>query len=425
MKWPAMRRIILLAPLALLCACAGDRAKVAVNDTTGTKAAATTVPLTPEQIANGLDDLTVRIRERINATGDRIDEGADNAIRRRTLRFRMRASDVTWRAQQNPNKLAGVVELWFWMTVVDEFSKSEQARESLGDRVTILQELGRGLRSDVEAFARQALPGPGFDSLKQRIEAAAAKGEVLTASPQREQAIIGDLLEVTKLQSVLGIALSPFEALRGIGTGGDAVASLTVTADRAVDLMVRYPEIIAWNLRLAVIDIEEQDTVRETRAALQQAMQQVDAMPAKIRGEVQTLLASSEPSLKQAQDTLRELSAASAALTALSGSLQQTIAAVKDLYPQPAQPGAPAKEPGRPFDIREYTAAIQAAEATIKEARGAVELAAAKGVPVAEGAAARFEAAADRVLLRIALLLAFAAALAAGIIYLRHRLGRR
>lgn len=419
-----MTRCLLLAPLLLVCACSADRKAVAITDTTARQPVAS-ASLTPEQIGNSLDDLTVRIRERINATGDRIDEGADNAIRRRTLRFRMRASDVSWRAQQNPNKLAGVVELWFWMAAVDEFSRSDRARQDLGERVTMLQELGSGLRADVEAFARQALPGPGFDSMKQRIEAAAAKGEVLTASPQREQAIIGDLLEVTKLQSVLGIALSPFEALRGIGTGGDAVASLTVTADRAVDLMVRYPEIIAWNLRLAVIDIEEQDTVRETRAALQQAMQQVDAMPAKIRGEVQTLLASSEPSLKQAQDTLRELSAASAALTALSGSLQQTIAAVKDLYPQPAQPGAPAKEPGRPFDIREYTAAIQAAEATIKEARGAVELAAAKGVPVAEGAAARFEAAADRVLLRIALLLAFAAALAAGIIYLRHRLGRR
>ncbi|MBN8526395.1 MAG: hypothetical protein J0M02_13760 [Planctomycetes bacterium] len=413
----------MLATLVLVSSCAGSRPAVAVSDTTARQQAA--VPLTPEQIANGLDDLTVRIRERINATSDRIDDGADNAIRRRTLRFRMRASDVTWRSQQNPNKLAGVVELWFWMTVVDEFSRSEPARESLGDRVTILQELGRGLHSDVEAFARQTLPGPGFDSLKQRIEAAAAKGEVLTASPQREQAIIGDLLEVTKLQSVLGIALSPFEALRGIGTGGDAVASLTVTADRAVDLMVRYPEIIAWNLRLAVIDIEEQDTVRETRAALQQAMQQVDAMPAKIRGEVQTLLASSEPSLKQAQDTLRELSAASAALTALSGSLQQTIAAVKTLIPEPAPAGSAPAQPGRPFDIREYTAAIQAAEAALKEARTSIATATAKGMPAVDAAAARFEASADRILLRIGWLLAFAAVLAAGIIILRHRLGRR
>ncbi len=420
-----MRRSLLVAALFLAGGCAGNRESVSVTGTTTATSSTSASPLPPEQVASGLDDLTLRIRERINAGSDRIDDGADNDIRRRTLRFRMRTSEITWRAVQNPNHLAGLIELWLWMAVVDEYAKSEQLAAALKDRAPVIRELGTNLRSDVEALASKALPAKGFASIKADIDKAAANGELLSASPQREQAIIGDLLEVTRLQGVLGLALSPFEALKGIGTGGDSMAAMTVTANRAVDLMERYPEIIAWNLRLAVIDMEEQDTAREARAALQQSVKLIDEMPARVRSEVQTILASSDPALKEAQTTLRELATTSAALTELSASLQQTAAAVKSLYPDPDPPGTPAKPPGRPFDIREYTAIVQAAESTLKEARATIDAATDKGLPAADAAAGRFEAAADRVLVKAGVLLGFAGLIAAGLIVLHHRLRRR
>ena len=414
-------RPILLVALGLLCACSDGR-QVTLVGTTQEAGSSKSASLTPEQLATGLDDLTLRIRERINNVSDRIDEGASNDIRRRTLRFRMRASEVAWRSVQNPNHLAGLVELWLWMASVDEYAKTPRVREAIGERVTLLQETASQVHADVEAFARRALPGKGFASIKADIDKASANGDLLSATPQREQAIIGDLLEVTRLQNVLGLALSPFEALR---SGGDAAASLSVTANRAVDLMERYPEIIAWNLRLAVIDMEEQDSAREARAALQQSLKLIEEMPARIRAEIQTILTSSDPTLKEAQATLRDLTAATAALTSLSGSLQQTAAAVHSLYPEPDPPGTPPKPAGRPFDIREYTDAVEAAATTLKEARLAIETATSKGVPAAEAAAARFEAAADRVLWRVGGLLAFAALLAAGVLILHHRLRRK
>ncbi len=417
-----MPRLAMLLLLLVFSACSGDRTGVDVKGTTTQAGSAKDGPLTPEQVATGLDDLTLRIRERINSVSDLVDEGASNDIRRRTLRFRMRASEVAWRAVQNPNHLAGMIELWLWMAAVDEFARTEQVRMNLGDRVTILQTMAAQLRENVESFARKALPPKGFEAIKADIAKAAANGELLSATPQREQAIIGSLLEVTRLQDVLGLALSPFEALR---SGGDSMASMSVTANRAVDLLERYPEIIAWNLRLAVIDTEEQDTAREAREALQRTITLAEELPAKLRAEVQTILASSDPALKEAQVTLRELSAASTALTSLSGSLQQTIAAVHGLLPEPDPPGTPAKPAARPFDIREYTAAVEAAAATFKEARSAIETATTKGVPAAEAAAARLEAAADRVLWRIGGLLALAALLAAGVLVLHHRLRRR
>lgn len=418
-------RLPLLLLLTLLCACSGDREQIALTQTTGPEAESgkKEAPLTPEQVASGLDDLSLRIRERINNLADRIDVGASNDIRRRTLRFRMRTSEVAWRAVQNPNHLAGLVELWLWMAAVDEYAKTPQVREAVGaERIELIQAMASQVHANVEGFARRALPAKGFASIKVDIAKASANGDLVSATPQREQAIIGDLLEVTRLQNVLGLALSPFEALR---SGGDAAASLSVTADRAVDLMERYPELIAWNLRLAVIDMEEQDSAREARAALQRSLQLIEEMPARIRAEVQTILASSDPALKEAQATLRELTATATALTALTDSAKQTIAAVRTLYPEPDPPGTPPKEPGRPFDIREYTTAIEAAATTLQEARSAIDSATTKGLPAAEIAAARLEEAADRLLWRIGGLLAFAALLAAGVLALHHRLRRR
>lgn len=426
MKYPTMPRLVPILVCILLAGCAGDRSGVAVTETTATNGAVNAAPLTPEQVASGLDDLTIRIRERINQTSDSIDAGASNDVRRRTLRFRMRASEVAWRAVQNPNHLAGMIELWLWMAAVDEYAKTDQIRTAIGaERAVVVQELGSQLHQNVESFARRALPPQGFASLKTEIAKAAANGDLLSASPQREQAIIGDLLEVTRLQNVLGLALSPFEALRGIGSGADSVAAMTVTANRAVDLMERYPEIIAWNLRLAVIDMEEQDTAREARAALQLAMKLVDELPARLRSEIAILLQSTGQMQEQSQQTLREVSGAAQALTALNTGVQQTIAQIGTQWPGDRDKPKVEETPGRPFDIREYTEAVKAAESTLREARSAIELAGDKGLPAAQAAAATFEAAADRVLWRIAALLAFAAALAAGLITLHHRLKRR
>ncbi len=428
MKYAAMPRITPCLLILLLAGCAGDRPPVDITQTTATTqdGAVRSAPLTPEQVASGLDDLTVRIRDRINQVSDRIDEGASNDVRRRTLRFRMRASEVAWRAVQNPNHIAGLIELWLWMAAVDEFTKTPQLREAIGEqRVPALQELGNQLRSNVESFARKALPAKGFDSLQADIAKATANGDLLSASPQREQAIIGDLLEVTRLQNVLGLALSPFEALRGIGTGADSMAAMTVTANRAVDLMERYPEIIAWNLRLAVIDMEEQDTAREARAALQQALKEVDELPTRLRTEITALLQSTGQVQDQSQQTLREIASAAQALNTLNSGVQQTIAQIGTQWPTNPDKPKVEQEPGHPFDIREYTEAVKAAEATLREARSAIEVAGEKGLPAAQVAAATFEAAADRVLWRIAGLLAFAAALAAGLITLHHRLKRR
>jgi hypothetical protein len=415
-----MRPAIVLV-LGLLCACSQDR-PVALIETGQQPQADRAAPLTPEQVANGLDDLALRVRERINGVSDRIDEGAGNDIRRRTLRFRMRASEVAWRAVQNPNHLAGLVELWLWMASVDEYAKTPRIAELAGERTALLRETTSQVRDNVEAFAKRALPPKGFASLQADIAKASANGDLVSATPQREQAIIGDLLEVTRLQNVLGLALSPFEALR---SGGDSMAKMAVTADRAVDLMERYPEVIAWNLRLAVIDMEEQDTTREAREALQRSLALIDGLPARIREEVQNILSNGQPALKEAQSTLRELAAATTALNALSDSARQTIAAVRTLYPEPDPPGTPPRPPARPFDIREYTAAATAAATTLQEARAAIESATVNGLPAAEAAAARFEAAADRVLWRVGALIALAALLAAGVLVLHHRLRRR
>jgi hypothetical protein len=415
----AMRLLIPFLAFFLLAGCSRSGTVVTVGGEDATTAAGR---LGPQQLAAGLDALAARVRERIAAAGDRIDEGAANDVRRRTLRFRLRAAEVTWRAQHHPNRLAGLIELWFWMVAIDRYAQGPGVAAALGERAAILRVLARTLREDAEDLAQRALPPRGYAAMRERIANAAASGEILVASPQQERAVIDQLLEATQLQTVLGLALAPFEALRGIGSGGDAAAAIAVSIARAVDLLERYPELAAWNLRLAVIDLEEQDTAREARAALQRLMTLADELPQRLRREAAALLDAAAPALPQAQAALHEAAGAAKAMTELSESAQRTLAAVKQLQGPPAA-GATA-EPARPFDIREYTAALAAAEKALREARGALDAATATGLPAADEAVQRLEGATNRILINLSLLLAFAAVLAAGLIYLRHRLRR-
>lgn len=412
-------RAWLLAIAVLLSACASQEVRVSTPAGQSEQRA-----LGADELAPALASLAQRVVQQVCAAADRIDAaGPDNRVRREALQWRIRASEAAAQAANRDNRIIGMIELWFWTAAMAAHYGPQGAGAAAfaGHQAEVLA-CCAALAAESERLVRRTVPERGFPALRERILAAAGTGEMFTASAEETRDLLTTLLDVTKIESILSLPLAPFAALKGIGTGGDAVASLVVEARRAIALAERYPQLLAWHSQLAVLGVEEQDTARTVRAELVKLVGIADRLPERLRAEGARLLADAgvDSAMRQAEATARALTGLAAAVDALLARVQGMRAA--------AEPASAA--PARQFDIREYEAALRAAEATAREAHNAIrEAANAAAQPqmqvVAAAAAERIERATDRIITRIFVAIGALGAVGAGLIWLYAVLVRR
>ncbi|MFM2092135.1 MAG: hypothetical protein RLZZ127_2624 [Planctomycetota bacterium] len=373
---------------------------------------------------------------------DQVDEAADridaldprNPIRRTTLSLRIRAAEVCLQADRRQNRMMGVLELWFWVAAME---RAVAVGDSFGAGQPVAASMAAAVQAQVSDLARRGLGTQRWGMFRRQIDEALDAGVRWQANDPAHEAIVARLFEQSRLEAVLAIPLSPFSALAGVGKGGDALADLAVVGGQAVSLAERYPELLSWNLRSMLLDLEDHDGVADVRrqidrvaAVAETLARTADAMPTRLREETETLLERSRVPQEDLRATLLRAEAAARELRALADGVQGIMALGRDMA---ASASAAERSPGRPFDVREYGSALAQAATTAAELRlliseaktlvAAPDATAATALGVGLGAAsAEARAVVDHAALRLAQVLA---ATLAGILVVGLILRRR
>lgn len=331
----------------------------------------TAAPIPPEEVTNALASLAEQVQLRTNLACAAIEQASPtNETRRQTLRWRLRTAEICRKARYRDNAMAGLIELWYWMATAERHLTVGKGKERFGAQQPIAVDAVQHLRGSTETMVARAVPKDKFPALRTQIDAATEQGDAFLAGDNSHANPLGSLLEVTKLESVLNLAMSPFDAFGGVKSGGDAMARLAVTADRAVDVLADYPQILDWHLQAAAIELQDQDSMRELLTEVKRTNSSIEAvvtvarnLPTQIRQEGVTLLDQSRPAQADVRETLKALTEAAVALERLNTGIDRFVGR----FDQPVDPNAPAEPPGRPFDIREYTEALNAAAITARD----------------------------------------------------------
>lgn len=378
--------------------------------------------LTPEELAPALDALCQRVVQQIATTCERIDAANRvNAIQRQTLIWRIRATEVTATCWNRDNRVIGMIELWFWTASMKAYFGPEgEGAAYFGPGQPEALECLAKITDECEQLVKRTVPERGFDELRQRVINSSGKGELFSATAEQSRSMLKSMVDASHLEGLLSLPLAPFTALKGIGTGSDAVAELVVVAQQAVNLAERYPQLLTWNAQLAVLGVEEQETVRDMRNDLHRLVDIADKMPARLREETATLLADSS-----ARETLKQAEGTANALTRLSESIDKLLARIDQMNTRPPDPATANAEPGRPFDIRDYEAALKAAEKTARETQSVILAASgAMGQPqvinAANSTAERLERATNRLFMWTMVTLIALGGVVAGLITMHH-----
>ena len=383
-----MKPLPLLPGLALislvligLCGCGASQ---------GGRADATTAvatPIPPTEVANALRTLSDQMQSQVNNAATALEQIAPgDGTRRQTLHWRIQAADLCMKARSRDNALAGLIELWYWTIVTQVHFSTGSGKELFAAHQGLVVERSQQLEATAEKMVRRAVPPDRFADLEKQIRAATADGDAFLAGDPEHANPLGTLLEVTRLEGLLNLGLSPFDAFGGIKAGGDAAEHMAVTAKRAVDLLADYPQLIDWHLQAALLELQGQDTVqallaevRRSNASVEAALALARTLPAQVRTEGIALLDQSRPAQADVRETLRALAEAATALERLNAGVDQLLGR---FMPAPGAAGAPPagapapapadSAPARPFDIREYTAALNAATLTARDLRETV-----------------------------------------------------
>ncbi len=373
--------VLMVVVGVFLTGCTG--APRATTTSAGDSATSTPAPVSapapriaPTEVAEALDALSNQMQQQVQVASDEMEHlMPGNDTRRRTLRWRIRMAEVCTQARWRDNALAGVIELWFWTIVTERhMTVGEPAKYFAAHREVLLVRI-HGLVVTAEKLVRRCVPPERFDELHKRILAAAESGDAFVTGKGSESNPLSGLLEASRLESLIAIPLSPFSAFEGVKTGGDAAAQLSVVAARAVDLMATYPQLINWHLQVAMVEMQSQDgvagllrEVHQANASVAELLTTIRAMPAQVRTETVALLDQSRAAQGDVRDTLASATKAAEALEKLTTAIDTMLARVMP-PPGAAAPATADGPPGRPFDIREYTAALEATAVAARDLR--------------------------------------------------------
>lgn len=375
-----MRRTVIVSTLVLsLCACGGPTRTMTTSVAGETPAKGKPQLLDAVVLRRAVDAFGDRVVFRTISVADDLDRSShDPYILRRTLNWRLRTAQTAFHAQHTPNALVALVELWYWTATTASYLESEKVRQELGERAKPLLEDAIAMRDEADALGARALPPDVHVRLRDDIMHAAAKRELFAADSVESAAVLDQFLSATRLEKILAIPLSPFEAFGSVSQGTEAMGQLAVTADRAIDLAEKYPQILQWRMNLVALDIENLGVVKRLEGQLTTLNATATTLPVQLREQATILLNDTQSVQATTQKTLQEARAASESMTALMGATQAAIAELDhfiDGLNKPADPKAPPpppSKPSEPFKITDYTAAAETATVLVKELRGAL-----------------------------------------------------
>ena len=329
----------------------------------------------------------------------------DRAVRRRALLLRINAIPLIEEVAFQDEPQRAYVSTLTAVVMLRQYLTEGPGKDLFGDQQDIVVSAIEELESDLLAIAAEFLSPPDIARMQAEVE------EFSRARPiqpgfgvQGIQSAVAAVPTSNAFAWVINLPLSPFRALEGVSSGAAAIREFNQTALELTRLVALLPQQIRWQFELLLYDVEDRDTVVQTLAALQGMEQSADRASRAVENlptDLGVSLEASRGALADANRTIAEARSLVAALDPTVERIRATSEIWAGLVQRDDQAGPSDREPGRPFDIREWEgAAREIAQASASLQGLAVELRTLSETQPNSGAVAEIRAVVDGAELR-------------------------
>ena len=239
-----LRRWCLVATILASVGCGDNREADTPAKPQAVIAKVDAVTMPPGALAEALSGYLDRLVNQVDRAGrDIIALDNSNESKRRVLRWRMLTEGTVLSAIRHKNSMLALVETWAWVISMERYFTQGAGKEAFNAQQDIAITTSSKLKISGEQLVVAVMGTKKMEKLREEIQTAVGNGEQFTATTQDRSSLMNQVFSATKMESVWGIAMSPFDALSGVGKGSDAMADLVKTSDRAVTLAERYPRL--------------------------------------------------------------------------------------------------------------------------------------------------------------------------------------
>jgi hypothetical protein len=319
----------------------------------------------------------------------------DPAVRRAALLWKIAIIPELRKALMRADDQAALLHLWTGNAQLQFYFSQDPGSKLFGAYAQDGLELFRELTGRVEAMAEREL-GPERFPAAQKLVATYAQGRPLEVDPLQAAAADPELNELLRdsLGKPLDVVMEPLRAInpgKSLDETAQAVREFGVVVDDMRREVTRMPEQVRWQTELLMLDLDESRAREEAQASLtsltesaERIRQTAQELPAEVEQRVSRLLAELETrqgelrtTLESVRGTLEDGTATAHALTETAQAVDAALASfaqlTADLKGPPRPADAPARPPGKPFDIGDYTRTAEALTASLVELNGALE----------------------------------------------------
>lgn len=233
--------------------------------------------------------------------------------RRLTLLWQMRLIPMSRAITEQPNPLANLVDLWTLCVRQRQFLTVGDGKDAFGAGQSLAVDAAKECEELVERIATSVMQPQMFDQAKVRVATVAAenplRGDFVGSEVRASAAEAQD----TVLQGVLAIPLAPFRWLGGVDETAQAIKGFTAVAARLTDVVNGLAADARLQLQLLMLEMEELEAVRRALDSMEKIAESTDrftrsadALPARLREELETLFEAVDDRQKNVQNTLKQ-----------------------------------------------------------------------------------------------------------------------
>lgn len=377
--------------------------------------------LSQEELANELNGFVGRFAGLVSTAGEEIAATSDDpTLRRRALLLSLRMVPAVQGAAFVPNPRAGYVQSLTITVMLRYYLTTGDGRNLFGDSQPIAVSAAEALEADAYAIGTRFLTTAELRDVRgevaQLAESFPIRGTQFSLSSASQA--VNEVPSRGSLYKVVTLPLAPFRALQGVDTGAAAIRDFNQTAFRFGAVIAGLPAELRGEMQLLLLDADELRSVRQGLAAFElaaasgeRASLAMERLPEELRAtldqQVRTLLEESQEPIATAAQAVAQVVETAAPLQETATQLRAASALWREILgPKDPTPRGPDE---RPFDVREWEAAVRTIGTSAAELRElAVELQGVRGA--LEGIS--LSAAVDRLFWRaVALLVVFFALL--------------